>query len=170
MTGRDMAGEQATGIFEASSTRSPNRWLLTYIGKLACFMAAGGAIVRSSRQITGETLLTVSVALYGFAILIIVDNRIPIKRAVKAFGAGVLVGLPIACAVDVFAFTETTRYVGLFIGSGITMLIVGWISLLTAAYSLSPAVQRWRFSKAVRPDQGELGSAFPTQAGEPCSE
>jgi len=104
---------------------------------VAC--ALGAAVAFAREPCTAGSALAGWVALYGIPSVLILGKKVPFRKALKSSGRLILIGAPVACLYGLLSFAMS-GYVGLVGGFASMMLMIGWGSLLAAAFSTYKSV------------------------------
>jgi hypothetical protein len=107
------------------------RWLMMVVAIVAMIMGAIAGFSIEQNGVTG--VITGWVALYCIPVILIIGRRISTETVIHVSGRIVLPGLPIASLFGLFSYAMS-GFVGLIGGFILAILVIGWFSLLAAAF------------------------------------
>jgi hypothetical protein len=130
-------GEVATSLAKGQTMHPPRlrfllRWLMIGVILVACVL--GAAVAFAIEPSTAESVLTGWAALDCIPFTLLLGRKVPFWRAVRVSAKFIRLGLPVACLFGLLS-SAMSGYVGLVGGFALMMLMIGWGSLLAAAFS-----------------------------------
>jgi hypothetical protein len=111
----------------------PIWWVMNAVAMSACVM--GIVVAASERSHSVRSVITVLACSFGIPILLIVGRRVSLRNVGYYATRGAVVGVPFACLFGLSAFDKTGHVESLLGGSILILLLIGWVSLVAAAFS-----------------------------------